>query len=286
VVQEQAVFAIDPATLYLLSDPLTHEQQSFPSFSIGYDEANLKVNPSIPYDISALRTAQASSYCLAVRLLSPPAVVDESVPYPWSSPQSLLRTAEWFKVAFPRRLPRDDVQKLVTMLHTAANKAVGFFAAELRSALSSSKIVHGDTYGLALPPTISDIPFESLFINQPPVSFKDNTIEYVSPCHLPVMAHPTFFTESEWTGYFNHGGEWGVEATRNSTYINHFDGIGGENMEVQASSYDHPNTSYPFLVECTVRFRLVNWMTDRHFSSSVQLLPITEFNPFAPDDGE
>jgi hypothetical protein len=265
VVSEQAVSTIDPATLYLLSDPLTHEQQSLPSFSIGCDGANLKVNPSIPYDISALRAAQASSYCLAVRLLSPPAAADERVSYPWSSPQSLLRTVEWFKIAFPRHLPRDDVQKLVTMLHTAANKAVGLFAAELRSALANNRVIHGNTYGLALPPTISNIPFESLLITPPPVSFKDDTFEYFSPCHLPVMAHPTFFTESEWTGYFNHAGEWGVGATRNSDYINHFDGIGGDNMEAQANDCDHPNISYPFLVERTVRFRLVNWMTDDIF---------------------
>lgn len=259
-VSDQAMSTIDPAALYPLCNPFSYESGSLPPSFVGVelDRGHFQVNPRILYASNTLHAVQASSYCLAACLLSLPSAVDNGVLYAWAPQQPLLHTVEWFKIATPHLLHPDDLQKLVAMLHTAANKAVGFFAVELRSALASKRVIFGNTQGLTPPPTGFDIPFQSLVVNPLPIPFEENTSAAAFGLgHLLVMAHPDFFVSGEWTGYFSHTGQFGIGATWAANPTDFFNGIGGDNADVQANGYDRLNAHYPFLVERSVRFRLV-----------------------------
>jgi hypothetical protein len=47
------------------------------------------------------------------------------------------------------------------MMHTFANRAVGYFSMQVRSALAHKRTFSGDVNGCSFPPTAFDIPFSS-----------------------------------------------------------------------------------------------------------------------------
>jgi hypothetical protein len=201
---------------------------------------------------------QASTYCLAVRLLSS---AEGNKGFPSSAQEPLLGTVEWFDIKdSPRDLGSGDMHKFHTVLHPFANQAVGFFAVELRSALAKKRVAFQNISGLSPPPRAVGIPFASLM--DLPIPLSHHALEAFCTCHLPTMATPDFFIEGEWTAYISHTGKTGKDCCTINNPIDWFYGFGGDNEEVRVNGWDSPNTYYPFVVERQCRFRLVNWVND------------------------
>lgn len=251
---DRALLTIDPRWLYRLSDPTYYDPQltAFEGVTI-LDRRSIPRNRKSPIDIVKWQFAQSNSFCLAARLLSyelPSDGTQGIVQNPWGPREPLLHTVDWFFVdPDDPEITAADVTKLVTQLHALANKAVGLYSMELRSALAANRTAALDSTGLAHPPSAFDIPFRSLM--KLPNPFSHRCTEAFSTCHLSVMASPSFFEGGEWTGYFSFTGGLGREASWSGDPKDLFDGIGGENAALRL------NSPPPFAIERSVRFRVV-----------------------------
>ncbi|RDL31110.1 uncharacterized protein BP5553_09899 [Venustampulla echinocandica] len=271
----RVVSAADPHTLYPFSSPTNYnpEQADFDCRMPLPGEFPLSVyptNPESPAPIEAWRIAQASSFCLSTRLLSyhqAPNVSPKTGNSPWAPSKSLLAKSEWLNLD-----PGDSAltpaahEKLVVVLHTLANKAVGFFATELRSSLAYDRTNGVDLEGLWHPPTAFDILFASLMAL--PMPLTPNSAGAFGTCHLQNMTDPSFFEDGEWTGYRSWVGSWGADANQlegASIPADSFEGIGGDNMNVRLNRLDQLPNGFDCLVERVARFKLVKWIDDNVF---------------------
>jgi hypothetical protein len=172
-----------------------------------------------------------------------------------------LHTADWLFVdPDDPEIAAPDVTKLATQLHTLANKAVGLFSMDLRSALAANRTANPDPTGLAHPPSAFDIPFQ--FFMRLPKPFTQGCAEAFSTCHLSVMASPSFFEDGEWTGYFSFTGKMGREGIFLTNPRDHFDGVGGETNRTWLSQ---PNPPLPFTIERSIRFQVVRTVNPHYF---------------------
>lgn len=154
-------------------------------------------NPSSPFSLSAWQSTQASTFCLATRILSStaPPLDPETSPFQLGTIRWLLSTAHQ---------PKDT--KAIAMQHALANAAVACFCSELRIALCGEKTISENFDGCAYPPSTAEIPLPKLLAL--PVPFSDNAIDAFTSCHVASMTTPDFFTQDEWTGYFSTRGDW------------------------------------------------------------------------------
>ncbi|KAH7070124.1 hypothetical protein FB567DRAFT_220549 [Paraphoma chrysanthemicola] len=140
-------------------------------------------NISEQTDLPAMQTAQAASFSLAVQCLSLSAPRECFV--------DLLRAVPWVEI---NMLELDDMTteertKAISLQHALANRVVGFMAATMRF-----------TRGIShpFPPFADSIPFTRQM--DLPLPFDLQGMEQFATCHLRVMAKPSFFTDSTWTG--------------------------------------------------------------------------------------
>lgn len=219
------------------------------------------MNPRIPFDISTLHAVQASTFCLTVRLLSVPSASERDLQHPWGPWQPLLHIIDWFEIRpgnqpglLESRNPRPlDLERLAVTLHTFANKVVGLFAIELRSALADRRVVNGNVRGLYPPPNAFNIPFGAMMSIPDP--FAENVLKEFSTCHLPVMASPDFFADGEWTGYYSYTGGRGVRIVGERFPKGWFDGIGGDNEDVR----------FLYKVDRSISFTFIRWEDEDRF---------------------
>lgn len=248
---DYAISTVDLVPLYAACHPSYHAQEDVGLFTIinrGNDE--FAVNPKIPYRVDTLRAVQVSTFCLTLRLLCFQYESGEGVQHPWGPWKPLLSTIDWFEIELSEGLTSTELEKLTATLHAFANKVVGLFAMELRHGLAEKRVINHNVRGLYPPPSGLDIPFDSLM--RLPVPFEGEFLESFSTCHLPVMAHPDFLTDGDWTGYYSYGSF--------SEQTKHFDGVGGDNDEVQRNGYTQgPHPYFPFRVDRSIHFTLVKW---------------------------
>ncbi|KAH9863556.1 hypothetical protein J1614_009488 [Plenodomus biglobosus] len=220
---------------------------TFPSHDPSVFETSL---PAV-MNMDAWYLAQATAFCLSARSLA------SVVRYDDTKPPTMLESV-------PCELPSRDSRKDMgygtdfdpdTVLHVLANRAVGFFYTELCWALNNGAMATESTAGLLPPPTTLAIPFPSFL--RPPLPFTLHGLQQFSTCHLPAMVEPSFFVDDEWTGYTSSNYESKIL----------FDGIGGDNPYVSHNGLDQlPNDRFPFRVERTIRFRLVQeWDSHNRF---------------------
>lgn len=251
---------MDLTTLFRLSQP--HSQEAVSPIRMGRIGRHIGSNPIIHHDINTLRIAHASSYCLAVRLLSSGAVDARTFRF-WNPKNGLLDNLDWFKISFPEHLPPDVVEKLIVQLHISANRIIAFIAAELRYALANGFFDRDRVVGLAPLPTVSGISIESsLTVASCPQA---PTLQTFIPSHVPYTARLEWFTESSWTGYFSRTGEQLAEFARVFTmYGDHFDGIGAKSID--SKDYNQRYPGIPCLIESFVRFRCIPAVREPDFS--------------------
>jgi hypothetical protein len=215
------------------------------------------VNPVMQIDISAWRSAQTLNFCLAARLLAEYRLSYPNEPY-YLHRDAQLCTLKWFLLN--GREPSLTVEReegLVVVLHTLANRAVGLFAMELRSAFKYNHTGGPTMDGISFPPDA--VPTHELM--KLPDPYSQDCVQAFTKCHLPAMTDPAFLTSEDWTGYFSFTDQRRFPALPNSHDV--FDSIGGDNHLVRYNGFDKPNSNYPFVVERTCRFNLVN-MIDEH----------------------
>lgn len=265
----QSLSKIDPTPLYEACIPGHHAPGEQEHFSIiNFGPGNFAVNPRIPFDASTLYAVQASTFCLTVRLLSVQSTSERGLQHPWGPWQPLLHIIDWFEI-WPFAYDREDLrlgklEKAVVTLHSFANKVVGLFAIELRAALADRRVVNGNIQGLFPPPNAFDIPFGAMM--NLPDPFADDGLKDFSTCHLPVMAHPDFFTDGGWTGYFSYTGGRGVRVVGERFPKGWFDGIGGDNDEVQRNGYtETPHPYFPYKVDRSIHFAFIRWEDEDRF---------------------
>ncbi|KAF2187530.1 hypothetical protein K469DRAFT_770532 [Zopfia rhizophila CBS 207.26] len=246
-------FSMDHVSLHRLCDPIFNAPLLSDTRN-DRDPVQFITNPRSSFNAGAWHLAQAATFCLSARLLSnetPTRARDRE-------PPQLLQSVQWFRLITHNRLDLlvGDSAKLLTMLHALANRAVGFFYAELHWALATNSTPMETTAGLPHPLTASTIPFASFM--EPPVPFTPRSLEAFSKCHLPSMTDPSFFVDDEWTGY--------TSLNLGSGPRLRFDGIGGDNLDVIRNRLDQlPNGYFPFRVERVIRFRLVQTYGDNRY---------------------
>jgi hypothetical protein len=185
--------------------------------------------------------AQAAAFTVSVHYLAMQTLGEDcgellcAVPWlPTNSPDFDQSNAEMLK-------------KLTTIQHALANRVVGFFAARLRLARSTTSCKDG----IYDPPSATTIPFSRQM--SLPIPFMGEGLEDFCQCHLPAMADPRFITGDLWTGcmgFFSNHLAYG--SGFNSIGGNSWDGIHHpEHDEIG----DYPNGRS---FEGIVRFELVS----------------------------
>ncbi|KAF1970970.1 hypothetical protein BU23DRAFT_600530 [Bimuria novae-zelandiae CBS 107.79] len=198
-------------------------------------------NISIVFDHGTNPPSQgAPSFCLTSQLLT------NYTSSTASKRPRRLRFVQWLRLTYHNGdsiRPQDNLVHHLAMLHTLANRAVGFFYVELIWALENN-CNNTRPAGVMYPPTISTLPTPS---HQPPAPFSSAGLEAFSTCHLSKMTDPTFFMDDEWKGF---------DCANGDTFC--FYGIGADNDEVIVNRLDvGPNHNYPFRVDRFIQFQLV-----------------------------
>ncbi|EPE32017.1 hypothetical protein GLAREA_12099 [Glarea lozoyensis ATCC 20868] len=150
-----------------------------------------------PFNIDTWYEAQAASFCFTTTILYKNSYTENAIGSPWSHAQYLLETSPWTEIqATDPILQPAEYLKLTTILHTLANKVIGFLGARLWAYLIRHKPA---LTGVSGPPEPKKIPFSTLM--DLPDFFEPNSVQKFSLCHVAKMAAPSFFEHSQWTGF-------------------------------------------------------------------------------------
>jgi hypothetical protein len=230
----------DPEWLYQESKALISRQEYPSSLIRRKDESGdwweLFTDPESRFNAKEWRFAHATSFCFGARALSDTSYLDEP-----EDPYARLEDVQWFNSSSAKEMCGSQV----VMHHTLANAAVGCFRLELRAALGSEATIGEDFEGTACPPSANNIPLSSHMV--PPTPFSPHGLEALTTCHLAATTTPTFFTNSDWTGYFSSRGDWRSV----------FHGIGGGNTYLAQNLQRAGNATVPSTVDQVVKFQLV-----------------------------
>jgi hypothetical protein len=194
-----------------------------------------RCNPKSDIPIEVWCSSQAASFCFSAQ---------EKAQESLKHFPPLLYTILWFVLDFsdPNILGPFNgykIARLGFMMHTFANRAVGYFAMQVRSALAHKRTFSGDADGCSFPPTAFDIPF-SLFMKLP-VPFHKDFLWKFACCHVENMLEQTFLQDGQWTGYFSMGFEDPREMDHEH---DKFDPIGRDKEVARDNGWDVLNRLY------------------------------------------
>lgn len=217
----------------------------------------MPLNPRTRPDRFAWTEALAAGFCFSARVLSYETGPDEkaaSTQHTWAPQEPMLENVWFFDISRDEEgFNRTSMTELALQLHALANKAVGLFALELRSALVEGRLcgrMGSSTAGLSCPPLAKNIPFMSFMELTDP--FSPGSVEVFQGCHLAAMTDPAFLEDGDWTGYISSTGQWGRDTTfRPGPHFDHFDPVGGHNLMVE---WNGP-VLLGHLFEKTIRFQ-------------------------------
>ncbi|EPE31696.1 hypothetical protein GLAREA_12452 [Glarea lozoyensis ATCC 20868] len=256
--------------LHILSLP-THYSSDMPLFEGRMPTVSPGIMLYYPVDVQSSividvwHKTQAASFCFTAAILKRISLDQSQVSNLWAPAKRFLETSPWTVIQdiTPESRPAEYL-KLAVILHTLANKAIGFIAIELWAYLTEKRNdLSWEPDGTSNPPLIERISFPML-MNVPSL-FEAEALKDFSLCHINKMAAPEFFTGSQWIGY-----ELVIHLSRQRRWpLYTWDGIGGENAEMKYRHYEQPPHTNGNLedrwVERHATFTLRGWVDPRSY---------------------